>query len=324
MDKTQERFLKKTQDLLRYCITCQPYDGGSYIWILGEKTTVEEIFDDINCPENIRDEIAKHLSCGSCSAEIYSRYDIVGTESRYESEMDSFVEKAMKKHGRELLDFNEFLGKYPSLAQGHPLGRKLFKEISQKKTPSFSIENEKWIRARQVSDSKLFDIEDMKAPPIGKSSEGRYNHGGQSVLYMAQYKETAYLEAIGEEKASLIWKQEFKLKNIDNILDLKYEWTSLRMTYSSILIALLCSQVLENEVNNRESKWKPEYFITQYIGDCARYAGYTGIRYNSTKDIGYNLVLFEPKRLLDEGKVVPIEEPEIVQFKPKLIADYPF
>ncbi|WP_188006650.1 hypothetical protein GGGNBK_11900 [Sporosarcina sp. ANT_H38] len=35
LNKTAEKFKVKAQQKLKYCITCQPYDGGSYIWIIG-------------------------------------------------------------------------------------------------------------------------------------------------------------------------------------------------------------------------------------------------------------------------------------------------
>ncbi|WKL00525.1 hypothetical protein Q0F98_26305 [Paenibacillus amylolyticus] len=63
LNKTAEKYREKAQRKLKYCITCQPYDGGDYIWFLGEETTVDEILESINCPERYRDDISQHLRC---------------------------------------------------------------------------------------------------------------------------------------------------------------------------------------------------------------------------------------------------------------------
>lgn len=59
LNKVAERYREKVQVLLKYCVTCQSYDGGDYVWIHGEKTTVDEIMDSVNCPEKYRDDIAE-------------------------------------------------------------------------------------------------------------------------------------------------------------------------------------------------------------------------------------------------------------------------
>ncbi|HDR7431266.1 RES family NAD+ phosphorylase [Bacillus toyonensis] len=322
MNKTKQKYLEKAQDLLKYCVTCQPYEGGDYIWVLGEETTVDEIFDEINCPERYRDEIAEHLVCDNCSADITSRYDTVGKEDRYEIELQDFVKKSLKEYGKELLDFYHFLEQYPSLGQSTVLGRKLFKEINAGQLPVIAVKNKEWIRVRDVTSSKILGEEDMKAPPLGLSSDGRYNHAGQSNLYLAIDEETAVREVIGEDKSCIIWRQKFLIKSLENILDLKHEWTSLNTTLNSIFIALLSSEILEKKVLQRGSTWKPEYFITQFIGDCARYAGYSGIRYNSTKKTGENLVVFDPQFLIEKQHIIHLEQPQVITYNPKEEEEY--
>ena len=39
LNKTAQRYFQQVQKEVSYCPTCQPYDGGEYIWILGEETT---------------------------------------------------------------------------------------------------------------------------------------------------------------------------------------------------------------------------------------------------------------------------------------------
>jgi hypothetical protein len=52
--------------------------------------------------------------------------------------------------------------------------------------------------------------------------------------------------------------------------------------------------------------WKPEYLVPRFIADCARYAGYRGIIFNSSKHHDENLVLFawEDLAITPEGNPV--------------------
>ncbi|MCA1025738.1 hypothetical protein LCM23_06510, partial [Cytobacillus kochii] len=80
LNKTAEKYLDKAQQELKYCITCQPYDGGSYVWVLGQETTIDDILDDVQCPEKYKEDIASHLSCPSCGKAGFERYEVAGTE----------------------------------------------------------------------------------------------------------------------------------------------------------------------------------------------------------------------------------------------------
>jgi hypothetical protein len=60
----------------------------------------------------------------------------------------------------------------------------------------------------------------------------------------------------------------------------------------ALIVALLSSNILERKVENRNQKWKPQYFVTRFIADCARLRGLNGIMYNSTRSYGTNIVLF--------------------------------
>jgi len=33
-----------------YCITCQPYDGGEAIWVLGDECYMEDLLGDFDVP----------------------------------------------------------------------------------------------------------------------------------------------------------------------------------------------------------------------------------------------------------------------------------
>lgn len=55
--------------------------------------------------------------------------------------------------------------------------------------------------------------------------------------------------------------------------------------------------------------WKPDYNITRFIMDCAKYNGYNSIKYNSIRNpTGTDIVLFECKREM----FVSYSKPQIV------------
>lgn len=308
LNKTAEKYRTKAQRELKYCVTCQPYDGGSYVWIMGEETTVEEIFDSIDCPERYRDDIAEHLGCPNCGNSSFDRYDTVGTEDNYRIRIESHYNKALSKYNNKIQSFREHLEQFPSLAGSHPLGRKIFKEIREKKVDSINVGVTSWYRARSVDHSKVFDSKDLHAPPVGKSSGGRFHHSGQSVLYLADSKDLAMTEALEDPSVpSIIWIQEYKLiGTIDNVLDLRYDWDNFGQLSNLTMAALLASGCIFERVQDRNNKWKPQYFITSFIADCARSAGYSGILYSSSRDSGFNLVLFN-----NNDNIQPVGKPNI-------------
>jgi len=132
LNRTAERYKEKAQEKLKYCITCQPYDGGDYIWIMGTETTVDEILDDIGTPENYREDIAAHLYCPNCGRSGFEQYEVAGTEDADDLEEKRQI-KLIEKFANKLDSFKIHLEKYPSLALIHPMGKKFVMKSSQVK-----------------------------------------------------------------------------------------------------------------------------------------------------------------------------------------------
>lgn len=142
------------------------------------------------------------------------------------------------------------------------------------------------------------------APPGEFVVEGRFNHAGLPVLYLADSIATTVAEigAPGHEfyVAALDLSGNFK------ILDLVVEepdepdWELLGVIATSALIAA-----------PRTGKgWvKDEYIFTRFVADCAIAAGFDGIRYGSTKlHTGCNYVLLgPPKDITTVAAVTKIE-----------------
>jgi len=77
---------------------------------------------------------------------------------------------------------------------------------------------------------------------------------------------------------------------------------------------MLISLHYENSLNRSDrnvENWRPDYFLTRFIMDCAKKCGYNGIKYNSAvSSSGYNLVLFDP----DISTIKPVGNPSIKIF----------
>jgi hypothetical protein len=321
LNKTAQKYLEKVQKEVKYCTNCQPNDGDSYIWILGDQTTLEDIFDEFGVPERYRDIIADYIVCDNCGTTDFDRYSDVGKEDRYSIQTQVKIKNVEKKYGRQIDKLQKFLNEYPTLALCTPMGKKIYKEIIEGKILPITIEG-KFFRGRPVITNKVYGLEDMTAPPKGCAKDGRYHHSGQSVLYMASSKDTAIAEVLDNYfEAGLVWIQEYNVSKIENILDLRNEWNSIVMADSTILVGILSSRLIDQKVDDRKSNWKPEYFVTRFIADCARLAGYNGIMYSSTRTIGNDIVIFNP----DTECVKPVGEPIIFIHKPRLkqISDYP-
>jgi hypothetical protein len=143
-----------------------------------------------------------------------------------------------KKYSRQIDELQDHFKKYPSLSLATKLGRKIYKEILSGNIPSCSISGN-WFRGRAVSSAKVYENKDMYVPPSGKTGGGRYHHAGQSVLYIADSRQTAIAEVLEDYfQAALVWIQEYDINGVDKILDLRSDWDRIGMTNSTILVAI--------------------------------------------------------------------------------------
>ena len=311
--KKEEHYRKKIQDLIEYCLYCQPYDEGDAVWIFGDRIDLVDLFYKCNVPENYWDNIMKQLYCPNCGLQGFSIGIDVGTKTKIEEEIDKHMVEVYGLYGTEVREFEALIEEYPFLALQHKFGKQIYKELVKKQLPIVKATG-KFYRARKVTLPDVFIKDKMYKPPKGKPLEGRFNHAGQSHLYIASKKIAAIKEVVVCEKSLLVWCQEFKIENeIDNILDLSFDWTNLTSSTSALLLSLKVFNSIGRIDRNTEN-WRPDYYLTQFIMDCAKQANYNGIKYNSTKEISdYNLVLFYPKNL----NIKAIGEPSIEIFMNK-------
>ena len=308
MDEHYEKEIGKYRELIQphiaYCITCQPYDGGDVVWIFGNRTDLEELFDEYEVPDNLREELAVNLHCQNCGREL-CRYDDIGLKTQTELEADRRWNDWHQNYDWKIEEFGDFLEKYPYLGLNHEIGEKLHSTISN--FPKTDIKEEIWWRARTPMGRKRLSIKSMYPPKFPKA-EGRFNHYGQSVFYLASMAEAAMMEILGKGEC-LCWVQQFTIKEVSNLLDLS---SNVFAEEDVPILALgLINVKLPSIVSNKKSPWKPEYFIPRFIADCAKHQGFSGIIFNSPKHYERNLVLFN----WDKNNILPVNEPRTLELK---------
>ncbi|WP_439484312.1 RES family NAD+ phosphorylase [Cyclobacterium plantarum] len=308
LTKKEERYREKVQNLIEYCLYCQPYDEGEAVWIHGDRRELDDVFYECNVPEQYWDNIMEHLHCPNCGLDGFELGLDVGTKTKFEKEVDEHLDKVDSLYGTQVQEFEKLIEQFPMLGHTHKFGKRIFKELEKELLPTVEIHGN-YYRARKVTSSEVLSIDKMYNPPTGKPQEGRFNHSGQSHLYLANSKETAIKEVVNDENSLLVWCQEFEIKEkVKSILDLSFDWMNLTPSTSALLLSLKTKNTIDRSDRNKEF-WRPDYYITRYIMDCAKRTGYNGIKYNSTKDsLEHNIVLFSPENIKLEAKGSPIIE----------------
>lgn len=143
-------------------------------------------------------------------------------------------------------------------------------------------------RARSIAANELPQcIETFDFPPAKFVQEGRYNHAGSPVLYLASDKETCQIELRNSPCLIL----EFKLLPSIRILDLTDPFSA-HEDHADLLNCLVYSALVS--AKQSDDGWhKPHYIASRFVADCARAAGFDAIKYPSTRrvDKNFNLVL---------------------------------
>ncbi|KAF0106473.1 MAG: hypothetical protein FD146_2564 [Anaerolineaceae bacterium] len=288
--------LPKLQDEIQYCVTCQPYDGGDVVWVLGEQNDLESLFDEYEIPDDIRDEIANKLHCPSCGRQ-FERFDDYGAKTEYEKQVDQKRDEWFAKYSDELNDFVHFIEQYPYLGAKHGLGEKIINLLPE--FPKTNIENDNWYRARKISDGHKFARKDMTAPnpeqvQIG---EGRFNHYGQSHFYLAKTDIGAAKELLAMTDEKIVWMQNLIVRKVTSILDVRVGFHSPDPDAPLIATGLIYFSDALNQIVERNKFWKPEYFVPRFIADAAKLAGFEGILYTSNHHYFDNLVIFDTSKI---------------------------
>ena len=182
-------------------------------------------------------------------------------------------------------------------------------EISAKRSPSTS--NDFLFRGRSLSPSSTPSIADFEFPPAEFVKEGRYNHAGDPVLYLASSEEVCKAEM---RNAADLHIAKFRFPVPLKTLDLMSPHDA-ENEHSDILSFIVFSALLSAKSQDKGFS-RPEYVFSRFIKDCAKSLGFDAIRYPSTR-VGtarFNLVVINKELTLakhaTEGVVFPADSIE--------------
>ena len=192
--------------------------------------------------------------------------------------------------------------------------------VFREKNSSFKIEDD-FING--------YDQYNSKEPPINVSPAGRANIQGSSYLYLTKTDSTA-VEEVKAKKTKYLSVAKFKTKKTLKIIDLTKSYCAEDFTFlkayndkksdlTKINIDFLVSYMLSNftaNIDNSDKKTKDSiYYVSQYIADFFRKAGYDGVQYYGSHDHGKCLTLFHSHK-----SYIAFDCSEVV----KTYRDYPF
>jgi hypothetical protein len=300
-----ENFARAVEALLSKCAYGQPWDDGEPVW-LNDHTELNSVMDDAEVPEDCREDVAELVNCPSCGNS-HELWEEVGRKSEGELHYESLMAEWYENHEHRLEEFYEFLTAYPYLGAAHDFGKEIRKVISE--FPLTTVKDDLFYRARRIESGQEYTLENFIPPDPAKCSigEGRYNHAGQSVMYLSADKIGAAVECVheGENRA---WIHGFRISQVEKILDLTADEDWADESIQLLAFGLIHSGAVRRFAD-RSNSWKPEYFVPRFIADCAREKGLNGILFKSVRHWNSNLVLFN----YDPATVLPEGLPEIVQ-----------
>ncbi|MEK8130897.1 RES domain-containing protein [Paenibacillus filicis] len=218
--------------------------------------------------------------CGGPVTEFFSPYELkFDVPTRFETDVEEIATLAEQT---------------PFLLLSHPFAQTVFDEIHRlsKHTPVISLPAPMF-RARKCDSKHSFSSIDFMAPKRGIIAEGRYNHAGNQVYYLAEDLVTCFYEMRMPNEGIMLGRIE--VSEPLKVLDLMDE----QLEENSIIQAIQWSSLLSSPAEG-EGWHKSHYVFTRFVADVARSAGFDAIRYPSVRfHEGYNYVL------LDYEKVKP-------------------
>ena len=316
--RTPEEWAERVQPHIAYCIYCQPYEGGEEVWVFGIRSALDDLMEEIGVPEADRDDVAELLHCQFCGRDTFERWEDYGEKPREEIEADRRWATWRDKFEPRVEDFAAHLQRFPYLGLNHPIGRKIASTIRD--FPKTDLEARTWCRARRPDGARVFGPADLNPPsPRDARAEGRFNHYGQSVFYLAESEQAALRETLDADAGEgFAWVQQFDLPVLQDILDLRASFFAAGASDLPVLALGLINSHLPQLVPEKDSAWKPEYFVPRFIADCARAQSFRGIIFNSQKHYEANLVVFR----WDDLAITPAGEPRLVLVKKLPVDDF--
>lgn len=206
-----------------------------------------------------------------------------------------------KNYGLILDELAQRASETPFLLLEYPFCTKVrdaIADISAKSSPSTS--NDFLFRGRSLAPTSSPSIGDFEFPPAEFVKEGRYNHAGDPVLYLASSEEVCKAEM---RNATNLHIAKFRFPVPLKILDLMSPHET-DDEHSDILSFIVFSTLLSAKSQDKGFS-RPEYVFSRFIKDCAKSLGFDAIRYPSTR-VGtarFNLVIINRELTLSKHAV---------------------
>lgn len=188
---------------------------------------------------------------------------------------------------------------YPFCAQV----RKAIAEIYAKSAAHAS--SDFLFRGRSLKAGTSPGISDFDFPPSEFVKEGRYNHSGDPVLYLASSEEVCKAEM---RNATNLHIARFRFPARMKVLDFMAPHEDAG-EHADILSFIVFSALLSAKSQDKGFS-RPEYVFSRFIKDCAKSVGFDAIRYPSTR-VGtarFNLVVINRELTLSkhatESKII--------------------
>lgn len=180
---------------------------------------------------------------------------------------------------QEMLNFYSFLQSKPMLALASKTGKKIYESLEKMNSSTFK--NIHLYRARSRLEQEKpspFGAKEMFIAPYDLPSLGRFNAQGVGMLYTSEDKTTALKEIESSEDNIVYDCIEWLLVETVSILDLTI------FNKEDSLIKF-CSF-------DPSSRALFEYYIPNFIAQCAQELNFDGIRYVSNKNYEVNNIVF--------------------------------
>ncbi|WP_413377685.1 RES family NAD+ phosphorylase [Paenibacillus taichungensis] len=198
-----------------------------------------------------------------------------------------------------LFEIAEIASETPFLLLKHPFAQQVYSEINNISNTILPVYLSKNLfRARVFEQEKNYSDNDFLAPPKRLIKEGRYNHTGYQVLYLAEDPDTCFYEMRLPDEGIMI--ATVIIEKPIKILDLMKD-----STIENNIVDVIKSSSLLSSPEEGEGWHKPHYIFTRFIADIAKATGFDAIRYPSVRfNEGYNIVIINFEKLKESIKII--------------------
>ena len=237
-------------------------------------------------------QLMKHIPCPNCNGQIM--------HNLYPYELPFEVIDGFKGFMDEI---KVIANETPFLILEHQFAKTVFTKIKTIANKTLPSTYPNMYRARVAETLNSREHGEFCFPPLEFAYVGRYNHAGKPALYLGDSEETCFHEV--REKECVI--AEINIGRQLKILDLVDPYkahTEDENFLNTLMYSALLSAPQEGGGQN-----KPEYIFSRFLADCARSAGFDGIKYFSTRPAmnSFNIVLFaDDLRIGNECRVIKI------------------